>query len=1008
MEGQRGIRTYFFEAPVLDNFRTAISASYLADEDALSDILVGKGALSAAARLAVDYFARDLVQRIRAGSRSRNLVDSFTQEYDLSSKDGLALLCMAETLPRISDKSTADHLIRDQLRDGDWRKHLGHSDSFAVNRLSDLLTLAAEIESPRNDPGDVDRRAKHALAARYGTGAIRTAIDRGVSRLGRQFVFAQTIAEALNKADPLMDQGYRLSFDMLSEAALTRATAAQNYARYREAIQAIAVTTTDPETSLFEQPSVSIKLSALHPRLECRKRDQVFADLVEPLSALCADARNANIAITFDAEESDRLELILDLFEALGTVPALKRWDGLGLSVQAYQKRALAVIGWLDWLAKQQRRRIPVRLVKGAFWDTEVRRARALGLPDYPVFTRKVATDTSYLACAHALLAGNEAFFPQFATHNAHTLTAVSVLAGTRSDYEFHRFYGMADALYGLYPDVLRPQRIGAATRLYAPVGGHEYLLAFLVRRLLENGANTSFGNRLANDKVPISELVADPVQAWAKTHPRRNPEVQKSHAILAGAPGVTGLLLGDPVQAAPLLTAIRSVLIQQFVAHPMIDGQMRVRPGRPARDPANRERTVGEVSEATAADIHDAFDRSVQALGSWQTFHETERAAIWSRAADLFEKNVPRLMALLVREAGMTLQFALRELLATVEYLRSIALHHGTKNLHLITHGLSTGTLKGMPHPTPGVFVCVSPANAPLTAFVQLVTRALHDGHAVLARPAYRTPLIASAAVHLLLEAGVPVPILHLLPGDEAQTDAVIFDDHRLTGVAFAGTHEMARKIERLLGTRHKALSTTIAHVPPLHAMIADGSSLPEHVSRDAIASAIDGNGQACTSLKLLCLAESIAEPTLELITGAIEELALGDPLDLATDLGPLIDEDARAKVDSDLQILMGNGRLLQSIAVPPSLEKGVFYGPHLFEIAAPSAVAKDISGPLLHVLRFSPDRLSGLCEALAASHLDLRLGVHSRIQASLELASRHIVNVELVRDRFGVPIAS
>ncbi len=991
----------------LNDPRRAISASHLADEDVLSDILIGKGALSPAEQLAVDYFARDLVQRIRAGSQSRNLVDSFTQEYDLASKEGLALLCMAETMPRISERATADHLIRDQLRDGDWRSHLGHSDSFAVNRLSNLLTLAAEIESPSDEPGDVDSRAKHALASRYGTGAIRTAIDRGVSRLGRQFVFAQTIAEALKKADPLMDEGYRLSFDMLNEAALTRETAAQNYGRYREAIQAIATTTTDPEMSLFEQPSVSIKLSALHPRFEHRKRDQVLAELVEPLSALCADARNANIAITFDAEESDRLELVLDLFETLGTVPALRRWDGLGLSVQAYQKRALAVIDWLGSLAEEQRRRIPVRLVKGAFWDTEIRRARALGLPDYPVFTRKVATDTSYLACAHALLARNEAFFPQFATHNAHTLTAVSVLAGTRPDYEFHRFYGMADALYGLYPEVLRPQRIGAATRLYAPVGGREYLLAFLVRRLLENGANTSFANRLANDKIPISELVADPVQAWAKAQPRRNPDVQKPHAILAGAPAITGLLLGDPTQAAPLLTAIRSVLVQQFTAHPLIAGQVRVRPSRPVRDPANRERAIGEVSEAAMADIHEAFDSAVPAQGKWQAFHETERAAIWSRAADLFEKNVPFLMALLVREAGMTLQASLRETLTTVEFLRSIAVHRGMNDLKPITQRLGTETVKGTPHPAPGIFVCISPAYASLTAFVQLVSRALNDGHAVLSRPAYRAPLVASAAVQLLLEAGVPAGVLHFLPGDGEQTDTVLFHDQRLTGVAFAGTREMSRKIERLLAGRREDLSSIIGHVPPLHAIIADGSALPEHVARDAIASAFDGSGQASTSLKLLCLADSIAEPTLEFIAGAIEELKLGDPLDLATDLGPLIDEDARAKVDSDLQQLIGNGRLLQSIAVPPTLEKGVFYGPHLFEITAPSAVGKDISGPLLHVLRFKPDQLAGLCEALGASHPDLRLGVHSRIRATLELARSKIADVILVRDRSGVLIS-
>ena len=447
-------------------------------------------------------------------------------------------------------------------------------------------------------------------------------------------------------------------------------------------------------------------------------------------------------------------------------------------------------------------------------------------------------------------------------------------------------------------------------------------------------------------------------------------------------------------------------MLTQQFVAHPMIDGQMRVRPGQLARDPANRERVIGEVSEATAADIREAFDCSFRAQGKWQAFDESERAAIWSRAADLFEKNVPLLMALLVREAGMTIQSALREIIAAVEFLRSIALRHGMKDPKPILQEPGTHIPKDAP--APGIFVCISPANSPLAAFVQLAARALHDGYAVLARPDHRTPMIASVATRLLLEAGAPASILHLLPGDGGATDAALFHDLRLTGVAFVGTHETARKFERLLASRRGGTPVIIGHIAPLHAIIADGSALPEHVARDAIASAFDGSGQASTSLKLLCVADTIAEPTLELIAGAIEELTLGDPIHFATDLGPLIDEDARAKVDSGLQQLIGNGRLLQSIAVPPSLEKGVFYGPHLFEVTAPNAVVKDIPGPLLHVLRFSPDRLTGLCDALAASHPGLRLGVHSRIRATLETARRQIANVALVRDRSGVPVGT
>ncbi len=991
------------------NFRQAISDAYLADENTVSAERIALARFTPAEEAATHALATEFAGRIRAEGTRRGGVDAFTQEYALSTEEGVALMCLAEALLRVPDADTADKLIRDKIGSGDWDSHNRKSDSVFVNASTWALMLTGRIVRMDQTAGwDFEGIIKK-VVARSGEPVIRQAITAAMRMLGGQFVLGRTMSEALRNARTSREQGYRFSFDMLGEAAYTAHDAERHMADYRKAIDAIAVAYPPDQTSIFERPSISVKLSAIHPRYEWVKRERVMAELLPAFSDLIHHARALDIAVTIDAEEADRLEIMLDLFEKIASADDLKGWNGFGLVVQAYQKRAVLVLTWIVDLAHRLDRRVPIRLVKGAYWDTEIKRAQEAGLKDYPVFTRKAATDTSYIACARTMLAARDAIFPQFATHNAHTLSTVEVLTGGKSEFEYQRLHGMGESLYALYHEVKRPaSAVGAGTRIYAPVGSHEDLLAYLVRRLLENGANTSFVNRMADNEAPIETLVADPIEQLEKETPLRNPKISLPADLLPGRKNSSGFLWSDPSTSEPALGAIKDALKRPAAAAPIIAGVKRAGTPRALFDPADRNRLIGHVTEATPSDALEALGHAHRAQGKWDALGGEARAAILERAADLFETNGARLMGLMVREGGKTLVTALGELREAVDYLRYYgggARQHfsGPMMLPGPTGETNELTLHGK-----GVFACISPWNFPLAIFTGQMVAALAAGNAVLAKPAAPTPMIAAAAVELLHEAGVPKDVLHLLPGSGSKLGGALFPDARLAGVVLTGSTEAAMAINRTLAARSGPLATLIAETGGQNAMIVDSTALPEQVTRDALSSAFDSAGQRCSALRVLFLQDDVADKMLEMILGAMDQLKIGDPMDLATDVGPVIDEASRETLEMHAAQMTREAKLLRKLSLGPEHEAGVFFPPHVFEIDAISRLEREVFGPVLHVVRYQADKLDKVCDAINATGFGLTLGVHSRIEstASFIRERMHAGNMYVNRNQIGAVV--
>jgi RHH-type proline utilization regulon transcriptional repressor/proline dehydrogenase/delta 1-pyrroline-5-carboxylate dehydrogenase len=990
--------------------RQAISEAYLADEDGLLERLLARAKMTGAEETSSMALARELVSRLRALQPHARGIDAFTQEYALSSDEGVMLMCLAEALLRVPDAETQDRLIRDKLAGQDWERHLGRSHSPFVNASTWALMLTGRIVEAR----DVSRWDFDAIwrrvAARLGEPVIRQAVISAVRLLGQHFVLGRTVEEALEKSREGAARGFRFSYDMLGEAAVTRADAARYLERYRDAVRAIAAS--DPRAgTLFERPGISVKLTALHPRFESVQRKRVLAELIGPLADLFAEARNAQLSVTIDAEEAERLDLMLDVFEVLGAEDALKGWDGLGLAVQAYQKRALPVIAWLVELARQQKRIIPVRLVKGAYWDSEIKRGQELGLSDYPVFTRKMGTDVSYLACARALLAAPHLIYPQFATHNAHTLAAIETFAGANRTFEFQRLHGMGEALYEVYDDVMGPNRATASTRIYAPVGSHEDLLSYLVRRLLENGSNTSFVNRLANDKAPIEEIIANPVKRLEAAKPRRNPRIVKPEDLFPGRRNSSGLLLSEPATSKKLLSAMRWALgSHPQIAHPIINGTEHARASKPVFDPSDRRRQIGEASEATDEDVRVALDLASDAQPAWDRRGAILRADILDRAADAFEAHRPLLMGLIVREAGRTVPDALSEVREAADFLRYYA--RRARETFAAPQPLPgpAGEQNELSLNGRGVFMCIAPWNFPLSIFTGQIAAALAAGNSVLAKPAEQTPLIAAAAVRLLLEAGVPGNVLHLLPGDGARVGKAVFPDGRLAGVAFTGSTETATIINRALAARDGPVPALIAETGGMNAMVVDSTALPEQVARDVLASAFNSAGQRCSALRVLFLQDDVADNMLDQILGAMDELKIGDPFDLATDVGPVIDGEARANLEAHAVRMAKEGTLLRKLPLDPALKSGTFFGAHVFAIESMSLLTREVFGPILHVVRFDADHLEDVCEAINASSYGLTLGLHSRIDATADFIRERVRvgNFYVNRNQIGAIVES
>ncbi len=973
--------------PPADPLRARLRAAYREDETAVVERLLAAAELPAPMLDRIAERARGLVEKVRRERVGQGGLDAFLHEYELSSREGVVLMCLAEALLRVPDAETANLLIKDKLADADWERHLGGSESLFVNASTWALMLTGRVirlDKEGEDLAGVLRR----LVARSGEPVIRQAVTQAMRILGRQFVMGRTIEEALERARGPEKRGYRYSYDMLGEAARTARDAERYDHAYRHAIAAIG--RASQGRGPIEGPGISVKLSALHPRYEFAQRARVMAELVPRLAALARLAKEADIGFTVDAEEAERLELSLDVIAAVSADPALAGWNGFGLAVQAYQKRVLPLIDCLGEIARRDRRRLMLRLVKGAYWDSEIKQSQERGLPSYPVFTRKLSTDVSYLAAAKRLLADPEAFYPQFATHNAHTLAAVLEMAGNRRDFEFQRLHGMGEALYA---HVVPAEAGGYPCRVYAPCGSHEDLLAYLVRRLLENGANTSFVNRIVDEKLPIEEIIADPVARVRRLKEKPHPRIPLPAAIYGPQRrNSAGIDLTDVTRLVPLAEAMTRAAGQEWRAQPLIGGAAQGGKARPILDPSDRRRRVGEVAEADPAAVDRALARAVRAQPEWNAAGAEARARCLEKAADLLERNHAGLMALAVREAGKTVPDALAEVREAVDFLRYYAGRARADFAKPMELPGPTGERNQLELAGRGVFACISPWNFPLAIFCGQVSAALAAGNAVVAKPAEQTPLIAMRAVELLPRAGVPGDVLHLLPGDGPTVGAPLAADPRIAGVAFTGSTETAQAINRSLAARDGPIATLIAETGGQNVMIVDSSALPEQVVRDILTSSYQSAGQRCSALRVLCVQEDIADKLLDMLAGAMAELKVGDPGLLSTDVGPVIDEEAKHQLEAHAGRMAREAKTVYRVRLDPACEAGTFVAPQAFEIDRLDRLEREVFGPILHVLRFRQDRLDQLLEAVDRLGYGLTLGIHSRIDSTVRRIHRRL----------------
>ena len=982
-----------------------IASLHLADEQACVETLIDDVQLPGDEKNHVNALATRLVEAVRAGRRPAGGVDAFMQEYDLSSEEGVVLMCLAESLLRIPDSATIDKLIRDKIEDANWTDHLGKSDSLLVNASTWGLMLTGQVlqldqETTRNPLGTLSR-----LVSRSGEPIIRQAVLHAVRILGGQFVLGRTIEEALNRAEPEEKQGYWHSYDMLGESAYTKEDATRYFEAYVRAIKKIGARH-HPSVSVFDAPSISVKLSALHPRYEPFKVDRLMKELAPRVFKLAELARERNLGLTIDAEEAERLESSLRIFEWVARHTALQDWQGLGLAVQAYQKRAPAVLKWLKALAIETGRRFPTRLVKGAYWDSEIKHAQEAGLTSYPVFTRKESTDISYLACAKYLLANDTAFYPQFATHNAHTVAAVHRMAHTDQEYEFQRLHGMGSPLY---EEVVGTDKLNVRCRIYAPVGSHENLLAYLVRRLLENGANTSFVNRLADDDAPIESIVADPVDSLQRHETVPHPALPVPEKLFGESrKNSHGVPHGNENTVAALMDSVKGESARLTYAAPLIDGLPVKRDGREVATPANLENIIGEIIEATADDAARAVESANKAFFDWSRRSGDDRAAILDRAADLFEDRTPRLMALAMTEAGKTFENAIGEIREAVDFLRYYATRARIDfSSPTELHG-PTGERNDISFSGRGVFVCIAPWNFPLAIFTGQVSAALAAGNTVVAKPAEQTPLVAFEAVRLLHEAGVPGDALQFLPGPGETVGAALTANTQIAGVAFTGSTDTASLINKSLAGRNGPIVPLIAETGGQNAMIVDSTALPEQVTKHAIASAFDSAGQRCSAARVLFVQRDIAPAISDMIKGAMEQLAIGDPLDLATDIGPVIDSDAVQMLDRHTNRMSKEALDGYCMKLRPQHEVGTFFAPHFYEIDRIDRLTHEVFGPCLHMIQYEEGRLEKVCKAINGTGFGLTLSVHTRIDETIETVRRlaRVGNLYVNRNQIGAVV--
>ncbi len=971
--------------PDLSTLRRKIRDNYLSDETAVIRQAVETASLSPEDCAAISGQAQQLVDQVRKSSHP-HFTEQFLTDFGLSTDEGLALMCLAEALLRVPDAETVDLLIADKISTRDWDRLSGTSDSAVVNASTWALALTGKLLGPDSD-GTTGTLKK--LTQRIGEPAVRVAVLAAMRELGRQFVHGRDIDEALKRSQKRVREGYTYSYDMLGEAARTNRDALRYLDAYSHAIRTIAAAAEGMDVR--RNPGISVKLSALHPRYETTQKSLMLSTLIERLRSLALIAHEAGIGLNIDAEEAERLDVSLDVIEALVSDPAFAAWEGIGIVVQAYGKRAALVLDWLYALANMHDRRIMVRLVKGAYWDTEIKRSQVLGIEDFPVFTRKVHSDISYIACARKLVGMTDRIYPQFATHNAHSATAILHLANeaglNSDDYEFQRLHGMGEALHETVK-----KKNGTRCRIYAPVGAHRDLLAYLVRRLLENGANSSFVNQMADYDVPSSEIAADPFAAAAQKSYASNTKIPKPANIYpSGRTNSRGYDFLDPRTLDELLQQRGAFMDKTWQAGPMIDGKVKGADKRPVSMPHKPDHVIGEVTESAPADIETALESARRGYESWSAEDVTARADVLCKVADLYETHTPEFCALLALEAGKTLPDCIAEIREAVDFLRYYAMQ-----------AEAAPELKAR-----GVFTCISPWNFPLAIFTGQISAALALGNAVLAKPAETTTLIAARAVELFHEAGLPAAALQLLPGQGSVVGTALTSDPGIDGVCFTGSTATAQRINRAMAAHMAPGAPLIAETGGLNAMIVDSTALPEQVVRDVIASSFQSAGQRCSALRLLYVQEDVYETVKTMLFGAMDELHVGDPAEFSTDIGPLINADAQDKIGAYVTAAENDGRLLKRCDVPSD---GYFMAPSVIAVDGMADMTEEIFGPILHIATFEGEDINKVIDAVNGSGYGLTFGLQTRIDRRVSDVTRriHAGNVYINRNQIGAIVES
>ena len=984
--------------------RSELRRAYRPDEEQVATERVTQARLTADQLSEAAAAARALVKGVRAHKPSG--VDAFLHAYDLGSDEGIAMMCLAEALLRIPDAHTADELIADKLAGPDWSEKLGQSGSAFVNAATFSLLLTGKVLEGAQDRPDNWKAALGRAVGRLGEPVVRTAVREAMKILGRNFVFGRTIDEAMQRARPERARGLSHSFDMLGEAAKTYEDAERYAEAYRSALDRIAK---EAKGGFRRSPGISVKLTALHPRFEYTHGEEAVAAVVPVVRELAMKAAKADVHFTIDAEEADRLELQLDVFETLLADDELfaNGWGGFGIAMQAYQKRAAPLCDWVIEAARAHGRKLMVRLVKGAYWDTEIKAAQVGGLSDYPVFTRKVATDVSYLACARKLLGAPDAIYPAFATHNANTIGQVKALAGQK-EFEFQRLHGMGEELYEELAGL--EQHLGdkpTPVRIYAPVGSHKELLAYLVRRLLENGANSSFVNRIADEQVSIDELIKDPVAELSALEPKRNPKIILPRDVFGPQRhNSAGCDLSDPLVRDPLLQRLKALESRTWTAKPAIGkGEPRA-----ITSPQDRRVTVGTVFEASAEEVDRMVRAAHAAQLGWDALGGEARAQLLDRAADLYEEHREELWSLCIREAGKTLIDAVLEVREAVDFLRFYASEARREFARPMPLPGPTGEHNELRLHGRGVFAAISPWNFPLAIFTGLTSAPLAAGNAVVTKPAGQTPLIGAFAVELMHRAGIPKEIVQLAPGGGRVVGGALTAHPLLAGVVFTGSTETARMINRTLAERDGPIIPFVAETGGQNAMIVDSSALPEQVTRDVISSAFQSAGQRCSALRVLFVQDDVADGMIKMISGAMEALQVGDPAELATDVGPVIDRDAKQLLDEHIEWLDQNAKRICRLEPPKEAANGCFVTPAFYEISSLSQLNRENFGPILHVVRFAADKLDKVVEAINATGYGLTLGLQSRIDTVRDYVEEHarVGNFYVNRNQIGAVVES